>query len=90
VTLKLGKVSRGPHLPTLVASSITREIAQGRLKPGDQLPTEQALASTFGVQPQCGAGGDRAAAVRGQGLDAAGARRLRLGIIPGKCSQDRT
>jgi GntR family transcriptional regulator, transcriptional repressor for pyruvate dehydrogenase complex len=49
VTLKLGKVSRGPHLPTLVASSLTREIAQGRLKPGDQLPTEQALATTFGV-----------------------------------------
>jgi GntR family transcriptional repressor for pyruvate dehydrogenase complex len=49
VTLKLGKVNRGPHLPTLVASSLTREIAQGRLKPGDQLPTEAALASTFGV-----------------------------------------
>ncbi len=49
MTLKLGKVSRGPHLPTLVASSLSREIAEGRLKPGDQLPTEQALASTFGV-----------------------------------------
>ena len=49
MTLKLGKVNRGPHLPTLVASSLTREIAQGRLKPGDQLPTEQALATTFGV-----------------------------------------
>jgi DNA-binding FadR family transcriptional regulator len=49
MTLKLDKVSRGPHLPTLVASSISREIAEGRLKPGDQLPTEQSLASTFGV-----------------------------------------
>ena len=49
MTLKLDKVSRGPHLPTLVASSISREIAQGRLKPGDQLPTEQSLASVFGV-----------------------------------------
>jgi GntR family transcriptional regulator, transcriptional repressor for pyruvate dehydrogenase complex len=49
MSLKLRKVSRGPHLPTLVASSITREIAQGRLRPGDQLPTEQALATTFGV-----------------------------------------
>ena len=47
--LKLDKVHRGPHLSTLVASSISREIAQGRLKPGDQLPTEQALAQTFGV-----------------------------------------
>lgn len=49
MTLKLDKVSRGPHLPTLVASSISREIAQGRLKPGDQLPTEQSLSVTFGV-----------------------------------------
>lgn len=49
MTLKLDKVSRGPHLPTLVASSISREIARGRLKPGDQLPTVQALAETFGV-----------------------------------------
>jgi GntR family transcriptional regulator, transcriptional repressor for pyruvate dehydrogenase complex len=49
MALKLDKVSRGPHLPALVASSISREIAQGRLKPGDRLPTEQALATTFGV-----------------------------------------
>nr|WP_210299967.1 FadR/GntR family transcriptional regulator [Kaistia hirudinis] len=47
--MKLDKVSRGPNLSTLVASSISREIAQGRLKPGDQLPTEQKLAVTFGV-----------------------------------------
>ncbi|MCX5494516.1 FadR/GntR family transcriptional regulator [Kaistia dalseonensis] len=49
MTLKLDKVSRGPNLSTLVASSISREIAQGRLQPGDQLPTEQKLALTFGV-----------------------------------------
>ncbi|MCB8877769.1 FadR/GntR family transcriptional regulator [Acidisoma silvae] len=49
MALTLGRLDRGPHLPTLVASSITREIAQGRLKPGDQLPTEQSLAETFGV-----------------------------------------
>jgi GntR family transcriptional regulator, transcriptional repressor for pyruvate dehydrogenase complex len=49
MALNLGKVNRGPHLPALVASSISREIAQGRLKPGDKLPTEQALANTFGV-----------------------------------------
>lgn len=47
--LKLDRVSRGPHLPALVASSISREIAQGRLRPGDRLPNEQALATTFGV-----------------------------------------
>ncbi len=49
VAVSLGRISRGPHLPTLVASSISREIAHGRLGPGDQLPTEQALAATFGV-----------------------------------------
>ena len=48
-SLKVDKISRGPHLPTLVASSLSREIAQGRLAPGAQLPTEQALAQTFGV-----------------------------------------
>jgi DNA-binding FadR family transcriptional regulator len=49
VPLKLDLINRAPHLPALVASSISREIAEGRLKPGDQLPTEQALARTFGV-----------------------------------------
>ncbi len=49
MALKLGKVSRGPHLPALVASSISREIAEGRLRSGDRLPTEHALATTFGV-----------------------------------------
>lgn len=32
-----------------VAASIEREIVAGRIKPGDQLPTEMALAETFGV-----------------------------------------
>ena len=49
MALKLDKVNRGPHLPTLVASSLSREIAQGRLAPGAQLPTEATLAQTFGV-----------------------------------------
>ena len=49
MALKLGKVDRGPNLPALVASSISREIAQGRLRSGDRLPTEQALATIFGV-----------------------------------------
>jgi GntR family transcriptional repressor for pyruvate dehydrogenase complex len=49
MALKLAKVNRGPHLPALVASSISREIAQERLRPGDRLPTEHALATTFGV-----------------------------------------
>lgn len=49
MALKLGKVNRGPNLPALVASSISREIAEGRLRPGDRLPTEHTLATTFGV-----------------------------------------
>ncbi len=49
MNVRISKVARRPHLSTLVASSISREIAQGRLGPGDQLPTEQALATTFGV-----------------------------------------
>lgn len=49
MSLRLEKLTRGPHLSTLVASSIAREIAQGRLCPGDRLPTEQSLATTFGV-----------------------------------------
>ena len=40
MTTGLGKVSRGPHLSTLVASSTTREIAQGRLRPGEALASE--------------------------------------------------
>lgn len=49
MTTKLDRVSRGPQLPALVASSISREIAEGRLRAGDRLPTEQALAGIFGV-----------------------------------------
>jgi GntR family transcriptional regulator, transcriptional repressor for pyruvate dehydrogenase complex len=49
MALRLGKVSRGPNLPALVASSISREIAEGRLRSGDRLPAEHALATTFGV-----------------------------------------
>lgn len=49
MALELNKLTRGPHLSTLVASSIAREITQGRLRLGDKLPTEQSLATTFGV-----------------------------------------
>jgi hypothetical protein len=74
MTLKLDKVNRGPHLSTLVASSISREIAQGRLKPGDQLPTEQAAGTDLRRQPQRGARSDRAAAFGRPDLVAAGPR----------------
>jgi len=46
---KFGQLDRTPRLPTRVASLISKEITENRLKPGDRLPTEQALAATFGV-----------------------------------------
>jgi GntR family transcriptional regulator, transcriptional repressor for pyruvate dehydrogenase complex len=47
--LKLGNVQRESHLPIRVASLISREIAQGRIRRGERLPTEQALAHSLGV-----------------------------------------
>jgi len=49
MSLKLGSVGRASHLPIRVASLISREIVEGRIKPGDRLPTEQALADSLGV-----------------------------------------
>lgn len=37
------------HLPSKVASYINREISSGRLKPGEQMPTENDLAARLGV-----------------------------------------
>jgi len=37
------------HLPSKVAAHITREIADGRLNPGDKLPSENELASHLGI-----------------------------------------
>lgn len=48
-TSTLDLLRRGPQRPSLVAASISREIAEQRLGPGDRLPTEQALAEMFGV-----------------------------------------
>lgn len=47
--MKFPRIERQNHLPTQVANLITQEISAGRLKPGDQLPTEQALTESFGV-----------------------------------------
>src|SRR5689334_12440796 len=47
--MKLPAIKRQTHLPTQVAHLIMQEIAAGRLKPGDQLPTEHALAESLGV-----------------------------------------
>jgi GntR family transcriptional regulator, transcriptional repressor for pyruvate dehydrogenase complex len=43
------QIKRSEHLPMRIAGEIGREIAEGRIKPGQKLPTEHLLASTFGV-----------------------------------------
>lgn len=47
--MKLRTIERQTQLPTRVATLLSQEITAGRLKPGDRLPTEQALAANFGV-----------------------------------------
>jgi DNA-binding FadR family transcriptional regulator len=43
------QIKRSEHLPTRIAAEIGREIAEGRIKPGQKLPTEHILSGTFGV-----------------------------------------
>jgi DNA-binding FadR family transcriptional regulator len=47
--VKLPTLERHTHLPARVANLIAEEVHAGRLKPGDQLPPEHALAATLGV-----------------------------------------
>ncbi len=46
---RFGKVGRAEPLHKKVAAMISREIAAGRFRPGDRLPTEHELAQTFEV-----------------------------------------
>lgn len=46
---RFGKLGRAEPLHKKVAARISREIASGRLQPGDRLPTENELARTFEV-----------------------------------------
>jgi GntR family transcriptional regulator, transcriptional repressor for pyruvate dehydrogenase complex len=43
------RVARAPQLPSRVAALLSAAIAEGRWKPGERLPTEQALAAAYGV-----------------------------------------
>lgn len=43
------EIKRSEHLPTRIAAEIGREIAEGRIPPGQKLPTEHLLSQTFGV-----------------------------------------
>ncbi len=47
--MSLNTLDRAPQLPTRIVDALRREIAEGRLKPGDRLPGEQVLAETFKV-----------------------------------------
>lgn len=44
-----GQIRRSEHLPARIAAEIGREISEGRIEPGQKLPTEHLLAKTFGV-----------------------------------------
>jgi Transcriptional regulators len=43
------QIRRSEHLPARIAAQIGREITEGRIAPGEKLPTEHLLAKTFGV-----------------------------------------
>lgn len=47
--MNVRRVERKPHLAEHLVRSIGDEIATGRLRPGDRLPTEQFLSENFGV-----------------------------------------
>ena len=47
--MDFGQISRSEHLPARIAAKIGREITEGRIAPGEKLPTEHLLAATFGV-----------------------------------------
>ncbi|MGA0613174.1 FadR/GntR family transcriptional regulator [Paracoccus broussonetiae] len=43
------QIERNTHLPTRIAKQFAQRIHDGALKPGDKLPTEHAMAQSFGV-----------------------------------------
>jgi GntR family transcriptional repressor for pyruvate dehydrogenase complex len=43
------QIPRTEHLPARIAAQFARQIQQGELKPGDKLPTENAMSKNFGV-----------------------------------------
>jgi len=47
--VRFKSLERSPSLPQEIVASLTGALLAGELKPGDRLPSEQALASEFGV-----------------------------------------
>lgn len=44
-----GEIQRTRQLPSKIAADIGREITEGRILPGEKIPTEHVLANSFGV-----------------------------------------
>lgn len=49
MSVDFGQIRRNDHLPARIAAQIAADIHEGRLKPGDKLPTEHVLAKSLGV-----------------------------------------
>lgn len=49
MAVDFGQIRRNEHLPARIAAQIGGDIQEGRLKPGDKLPTEHFLARSLGV-----------------------------------------
>ena len=47
--MKFKSLERSPSLPQEIVASLTGALLAGELRPGDRLPSEQALATEFGV-----------------------------------------
>jgi GntR family transcriptional repressor for pyruvate dehydrogenase complex len=47
--VKFKSLERSPSLPEEIVTSLTGALLAGELRPGDRLPSEQALATEFGV-----------------------------------------
>src|SRR4030043_411214 len=45
----LNRIEKSPYIPSLVAKQIIEHIASGKLKPGDKLPSEHDMTTTFGI-----------------------------------------
>jgi GntR family transcriptional repressor for pyruvate dehydrogenase complex len=67
------QIKRNEHLPIRIAAEIGKQIAEGSIRPGQKLPTEHILASTFGVSRSVVR--EAIAQLRNEGL--VGCRRLR-------------
>ena len=67
MSVDFGQIRRSEHLPARIAQQIGRDIAEGRILPGEKLPTEHVLAKGFGVSRSVVR--EAIAQLRNEGLD---------------------